>query len=71
MLPPYLRHIKDTLTRMTPTRRTTSQGALLDELEQTDKYLERQKYDLPEELRKGAVMGPTPGKCPTCGGSFI
>jgi hypothetical protein len=78
MLPPQLARLRDALKARGITKRTSSEESLLDELlgvESTlDEARRRHGLSVAESYRMRAsgaqLMGPAPGKCPTCGGNW-
>jgi hypothetical protein len=77
MLPKYLNIIRDTLSNK-GVLRSRDQDRLLEELNIVDAALEGAKkkdktVTEPVEKRASSVpsiLGPTPGKCPTCGADW-
>lgn len=78
MLTPQLARLRDALKAKGITKRTSSEDSLLAELVEVESALDEahKGKDLPLVERymmkaSGAqLMGPAPGKCPTCGGNW-
>ncbi len=78
MLTPHLARLRDALKAKGFIKRTSSEDSLLAELEEVELALDEahkgKNIPLVERYMMKAsaaeLMGPPPGKCPTCGGNW-